>query len=662
MSYLSVEAVQAMAQKGIECLKFQEKLFRKIAHEHKIRDPQVEEEFDEDYDHVDPHLQAEERVHQQNQPLLQHQPQGPPEDTHAEYQYEEPIATSSSGGPVHPSELSTPFSSAILNMDGVTFEEEKDGRVAGWGFTRPSHTAHRDNNSIRGDPRGGGGEEEEEVDMEGGGHVTPDGPRRTTRVSRPPHCGTGGHLQKKHGTLTTRRSFMLQGVELRLGVGVGPEDDIQILPSSSPAAKWSVVREGTVLLLSIPPGITLTDLRQFITNAGRLPSTMMKITYAFPTLSFLHTMYTYVGVEVVNDNGVNIIFDVADGIFGYTPTLYTEVLDDNNFRQEVGGSHCNSLPIHRSTERSRRPHEKDPSKQQYLYDDTCFAGDMHDDSTILEQHNDYVEHDSAFDNNLGDDDDVSQSSKEDVDEGLKAEDHEKHEIPEFEPPSSMFTDDTWTNIVDPSPQMPTKSHIGWDVHCELFKGQVFFSKEEVQNTVKKYTMQQNNVVKTSALSPTTLVYKCKNPVPCQWRLRARKCKDVDEWIISRYAGPHTCVAESVSQDHHNLDARFIYEIIAPIVKKDASIKVKVLQAMILDRPEGFQPSYAKTWAAKQIAIARIFGNWDESYAEVESFLAVVKVKNPGKYKGVILVAVSQDAENQIFPIAFAIVEKEDADN
>ncbi|KAG5521616.1 hypothetical protein RHGRI_033996 [Rhododendron griersonianum] len=120
MSYLSVEAVQAMAQKGIECLKFQEKLFRKIAHEHKIRDPQVEEEFDEDYDHVDPHLQAEERVHQQNQPLPQHQPQSPPEDTHAEYQYEEPVATSSSRGPVHPSELSNPFNSAILNMDGVS--------------------------------------------------------------------------------------------------------------------------------------------------------------------------------------------------------------------------------------------------------------------------------------------------------------------------------------------------------------------------------------------------------------------------------------------------------------------------------------------------------------------------------------------------------------
>ncbi|KAF7143709.1 hypothetical protein RHSIM_Rhsim05G0123000 [Rhododendron simsii] len=74
MPNLSAKSVQAMAQKGVECLKFQEKLFRKIAPEHKIRDTQEQEEFDEDYDHMDPHLQAEAGVHQQNQPLPQHQP------------------------------------------------------------------------------------------------------------------------------------------------------------------------------------------------------------------------------------------------------------------------------------------------------------------------------------------------------------------------------------------------------------------------------------------------------------------------------------------------------------------------------------------------------------------------------------------------------------
>ncbi|KAF7112702.1 hypothetical protein RHSIM_RhsimUnG0202400 [Rhododendron simsii] len=246
MPNLSAEAVQSMAQKGVECLKFQEKLFRKIAPEHKIWDPQEQEEFDEDYDHMDPHLQAEARVHQQNQPLPQHQHQGPPEDTHADYQYEEPVATSSLGGPVHPSELSTPFSSALLNMDGVSkspllnysptagargsqlytpsdfywanmqistvgggetisecrsllkrkrIVESQDGDSVG----QVTQLTERVIQFVETPEEEGGEEEEEEVDMEGGGHVLPDGPRRTTRVSRPPHCGTGGHLLKKHG-------------------------------------------------------------------------------------------------------------------------------------------------------------------------------------------------------------------------------------------------------------------------------------------------------------------------------------------------------------------------------------------------------------------------------------------------------------------------------
>ncbi|KAI8570239.1 hypothetical protein RHMOL_Rhmol01G0018700 [Rhododendron molle] len=67
-------------------------------------------------------------------------------------------------------------------------------------------------------------EEEEEVDMEGGGHVTPDGPRRTTRVSKPPRCGTGGHLQKKHGDTNHEKI-----VDATRGRGGGRD---------SPALRW----------------------------------------------------------------------------------------------------------------------------------------------------------------------------------------------------------------------------------------------------------------------------------------------------------------------------------------------------------------------------------------------------------------------------------------
>ncbi|KAI8550005.1 hypothetical protein RHMOL_Rhmol06G0070200 [Rhododendron molle] len=273
---LSAEAVQAMAQKGVQCLKFQEKLFRKIAPEHKIRDPLVEEEFDEDYDQMNPHLQAREGVHQQNEPPPQHQPQGRPEGTHVEYQFEEPIATSTSGGPVHHSELSTPFSSTILNMDGVSMSpllnyspaagaggsqsqtpsefdwanmqistvgggetisecrlllkrkrmiESQDGDSLGQ-VTQLTDTIIQSDETPE-DEGGEEEEEEEEVDMEGGGHVTPNRPRRTTRVSRPPRCGTGGHIQKKHGD--TNHEKVVDAIRGR-GGGRGRGRDLTRMP------------------------------------------------------------------------------------------------------------------------------------------------------------------------------------------------------------------------------------------------------------------------------------------------------------------------------------------------------------------------------------------------------------------------------------------------
>ncbi|KAF7113359.1 hypothetical protein RHSIM_RhsimUnG0133300 [Rhododendron simsii] len=39
-------------------------------------------------------------------------------------------------------------------------------------------------------------------------------------------------------------------------------------------------------------------------------------------------------------------------------------------------------------------------------------------------------------------------------------------------PSTMMTQDTWTNLVDPSPPMPTSSHVGWDGRSEIFQGQL----------------------------------------------------------------------------------------------------------------------------------------------------------------------------------------------
>ncbi|KAH7865206.1 hypothetical protein Vadar_003656 [Vaccinium darrowii] len=100
---------------------------------------------------------------------------------------------------------------------------------------------------------------------------------------------------------------------------------------------------------------------------------------------------------------------------------------------------------------------------------------------------------------------------------------------------------------------------------------MFSSKEEVKYSVQKYSMRQNCAVKTERSSPTVLVYRCNNEEPCQRRLRAVKNTDTEEWEITRYTGPHTCVSRNVSQDHANLTARHMKTnvcIAFAIVEKD----------------------------------------------------------------------------------------------
>ncbi|KAH7848500.1 hypothetical protein Vadar_003550 [Vaccinium darrowii] len=189
-------------------------------------------------------------------------------------------------------------------------------------------------------------------------------------------------------------------------------------------------------------------------------------------------------------------------------------------------------------------------------------------------------------------DDEYESSLEDVDLHLGEDGHDVDVANElngmriFEAPSTIMTRDTWKNVVDPSPPIVTKSNLGWDGISELFEGHVidcFFSFYEGE----------------------------------------------EEWKITRYSGPHSCVAVSSTPDHHQLMARYIASCIVNVVSKEPSLKIKVLQAMINELSGGYNPSYDKTWLGKQIAIATIFGDCDKSYEKLPMYLAALQKYNPG---------------------------------
>ena len=145
--------------------------------------------------------------------------------------------------------------------------------------------------------------------------------------------------------------------------------------------------------------------------------------------------------------------------------------------------------------------------------------------------------------------------------------------------------------------------------------------------------------------------------------------------------------------------------ICHLVKEQPSITVSALRAEIV-KILNYNVSYKKVWKGKQKAIEQIFGDWDHSYSVLPKFMAALQHYNQGtivewctehltdtedasfhrvfwafapsiegfkhcrpvmsidathlygKYKGKMMIAMGVDGNNQILPLAFAIVEEE----
>ncbi|XP_057755296.1 uncharacterized protein LOC130974425 [Arachis stenosperma] len=250
---------------------------------------------------------------------------------------------------------------------------------------------------------------------------------------------------------------------------------------------------------------------------------------------------------------------------------------------------------------------------------------------------------------------------------------------------------------------------------EFQVGQQFLDKEEALLSVKTYSIRRGVQYKIVESDHRRYVGKCSEfGNGCTWliRLSLRQRKGV--WEVKRYNGPHTCLATSISSDHRSLDYHVISTFIMPMVRADASVSIKVLLNATATH-FGFRPTYRRVWLANQKAVALIYGDWDESYNELPKWVLGVQLTMAGtvavlrtspvcvggqldesrayfhrlfwtfspcieafrhckplisidgthlygKYGGTLLVAIAQDGNSNILPVAFTLVEGENAES
>ena len=242
-------------------------------------------------------------------------------------------------------------------------------------------------------------------------------------------------------------------------------------------------------------------------------------------------------------------------------------------------------------------------------------------------------------------------------------------------------------------------------------GMVFENLKELQQFFEDYAVRHHRpyyVSQSNQAERYTL--KCKNHM-CAWGVWARKIlhDDVGRWKVRRVSQPHTCGSAALLQEHSQCTARYLGYRIAPMVWADSDISIAALQKHIVGMTN-YQVKYGKAWRAKQSAMAYLWGDWKESYNTAPKVLHGIAHFNPGtkviidnvgryesgnemmnpvlyrmfwcfpqcveafkncrpvvsvdgtfltgKYRGTLMVAVGQDGEDQLVPLAFAITEGE----
>nr|XP_025703402.1 uncharacterized protein LOC112805211 [Arachis hypogaea] len=243
-----------------------------------------------------------------------------------------------------------------------------------------------------------------------------------------------------------------------------------------------------------------------------------------------------------------------------------------------------------------------------------------------------------------------------------------------------------------APKFPEYTNIGVaDGEDGEFRiGMEYSSRKSVVAAIRSFTIAKGVDYEVYESESQTFYAKCK--------MYGREC----DWLMS------------LSHRHSMQNARYtVADAIRPLVETDPSIKVKSIIAEVQSR-FNYTISYQKAWLAKQKSIANVFGGWEDSYQALPWWLSVMVQKMPGsvvqieirplyngneeaqgvkilhrvfwsfdpcirafrhckplvqvdgthlygKYKGTLLVVVAQDRNQNIVPIAFALVEGETAD-
>jgi hypothetical protein len=241
---------------------------------------------------------------------------------------------------------------------------------------------------------------------------------------------------------------------------------------------------------------------------------------------------------------------------------------------------------------------------------------------------------------------------------------------------------------------------------EFVVGKKFSSIQVFREVVRKCNVKMGKDVKFKRNYLAKCVVICRDE-HCKYRIYGRKCKDEESFEVRSFQPKHSCRGR-----HENsiLKSNWIADKLIDKFRAQPNMPVKAIVEEVKDR-WGVDVKENRLYRARRLAKEKIRGKVNEQYNKLWDYLEMIRRTNagscvmmkierslpdiPGKFqmlyfslaamkkgflagcrpiigldgcflkgphKGQLLVSISRDANNQMYPVAFAVVEAEIKDS
>ncbi|CAA7019987.1 unnamed protein product [Microthlaspi erraticum] len=238
---------------------------------------------------------------------------------------------------------------------------------------------------------------------------------------------------------------------------------------------------------------------------------------------------------------------------------------------------------------------------------------------------------------------------------------------------------------------------------DIFIDRLFRHKQHFKTTLAIYALKNIFRFRYHKHAHNYTVARCISN-KCGWRIMAKQVGDSQTYEVRKAQLNHVCDVDSRGSYTKHASSKVIAALVRLKYKSCVGPRAKDLPASVL-KEHGIFASYWKCWKARELAIADAHGTEEASYRLLPKYMYLLKYANPdslchlhtevdkkgdrrfkyafvalktcidgwkhlrivvvvdgthmfGKYRGAILTASGQDANFQIFPIAFAVVDSE----